>query len=259
MDYWILGSIRVMDADEEFFLNARKVQALLAALLIRSDQIVSVDQLMTEIWHENPPRRADASLHVYVSQLRKFLSRSGPDGSQVITRAPGYLLTLGNDRLDVHEFRQRMTEGRGLFQQGRLPDAHRELTAALALWRGPALGELQAEGPILRGFAAWAEESRLECLDLQIQTQLALGQDRQLVGSLFQLISEHPLRESFYRQLMLALYRTDRQADALRVYRSARTVLNDELGVEPCRTLRQLHRAILIGDVRTEAGTIAPA
>ncbi|MEV0643072.1 AfsR/SARP family transcriptional regulator [Streptomyces sp. NPDC050619] len=259
MEYRILGPIRVLDEEGETFLNARKVQALLAVLLIRSNQIVSVDQLIAEIWHDNPPRRASASLHVYVSQVRKFLSRPGRSGSQLLTRVPGYLLTLGEDTLDVHEFQQRMNAGRDLYLLGRHEEACRELTVALDAWRGPALGELSGDGPIVRGFVAWAEEARLECLELQIETQLALGLHRQLVGRLFQLISEVPMRETLYRQLMLALYQADRPADALRVYQSARVTLNDELGVEPCRALRDLHHAILAGDVRGDSEVSALA
>jgi SARP family transcriptional regulator, regulator of embCAB operon len=252
MEYRILGPIRVLDEGRETYLNARKVQALLAALVIRVDQIVSVDQLITEIWHEDPPRRANASLHVYVSQVRKFLARPGSGGSGLVTRVPGYQLSLGENTLDVHEFQQRMTSGRNHLLMGRLDQADRELSAALGLWRGRALGELSGDGPIIQGFAAWAEEARLECLELQMETRLAMGQHRQLVGPLFQLISEIPMRETFYRQLMLALYQADRQADALRVYQSARITLNDELGVEPCQALRDLQHAILVGDVRSD-------
>ncbi|WP_328722916.1 AfsR/SARP family transcriptional regulator [Streptomyces sp. NBC_00247] len=250
MEYRILGPIRVLDEGHETYLNARKVQTLLAALLIKADQIVSVDQLIAEIWHEDPPRRVNASLHVYVSQVRKFLTRPGSGGSGLVTRVPGYQLSLGENTLDVREFQRRMTAGRNHLLMGRLEQADRGFGAALGLWRGRALGELSGDGPIIQGFTVWAEEARLECLELQIETRLAMGQYRQVVGPLFQLISEIPMRETFYRQLMLALYQADRQADALRVYQSARSTLNAELGVEPCQALRDLQHAILVGDVR---------
>ncbi|MFE9629092.1 BTAD domain-containing putative transcriptional regulator [Streptomyces sp. NPDC006527] len=253
MEYRILGPIRVIDEGRESFLNARKVQALLAVLLIKADQIVSVDQLIAEIWDEDPPRRANASLHVYISQVRKFLSRPGQDGSRLTTRAPGYMLSLRQDSLDVRDFQQCIADGRDQLLLGRLEEANELLSGALAMWQGRALGELTGDGPIIRGFVVWAEEARLECLELQFETRLALGHHRQLVGPLFQLISENPMRETFYRQLMLALYQSGRQADALRVYQSARRTLSDELGVEPCQTLRNLHQAILVGDeVRSE-------
>ncbi|WP_433261717.1 AfsR/SARP family transcriptional regulator [Actinosynnema sp. CS-041913] len=257
MQFQILGPIRVLDGRHEHVLNPRKVQALLAALLIKSEQVVSTDQIMMEIWYENPPRRAIASLHVYVSQLRKFLAGTGEDGSRVLTRAPGYQLSLGADTVDVHEFRTLLERGRTLLQAGRPAEADHELDAARVLWRGPALGEVAGDGPLLQGFTAWAQEAWLECLELHIRTQLALGRHRSVIGKLHQLISEYPLQESFYLQLMLALYRTDRQGDALRVYHQARNVLNTELSVEPCRALRDLHRTIIMGaevvDERTAA------
>ncbi|MET9354000.1 AfsR/SARP family transcriptional regulator [Streptomyces sp. NPDC006617] len=253
MEYRILGPIKVVDEGRESFLNARKVQALLAVLLIKAGQIVSVDQLIAEIWDKNPPRRANASLHVYISQVRKFLSRPHHKGSRLVTRAPGYTLTLGEDTLDVREFQRRVAEGRDQLMCGCLEEANTALTSALAMWEGRALGDLTGEGPIIRGFGVWAEEARLECMEMQFETCLALGHRRQLTGPLFQLVSENPMRETFYRQLMLALYQAGRQADALRVYQSARATLSDELGVEPCQALRDLHQAILVGDeVRSE-------
>jgi SARP family transcriptional regulator, regulator of embCAB operon len=248
MEYQILGPIRILEDGNETFLNARKVQTLLAVLLIRSGQIVSVDQLMNEIWHQSPPRCANASLHVYVSQLRKVISRAG-SRDRLLTRSPGYLLRLDRDELDVNEFERRMNRGRKLLKLDRFEEADRELTAALAVWRGRALGELPGDGPIIRGFVAWAEETRLECMEMQIDAQLALGHNRRLIGPLYQMVSEYPLRESFYRHLMVALCQADRQADALGVYRAAWATLNRELGVEPCRALRELHQSILAGEL----------
>jgi DNA-binding SARP family transcriptional activator len=248
MEYRILGPIGVVDEGRESFLNARKVQALLAVLLIKADQIVSVDQLIAEIWDENPPRRANASLHVYISQVRKFLSRPHDKTSRLVTRAPGYMLTLGEDMLDVREFQRRIAAGREQLMRGCLEEANGLFTSALTMWQGRALGDLTGDGPIIRGFGVWAEEARLEGMELQFETCLALGHHRRLVGPLFQLVSENPMRETFYRQLMLALYQGGRQADALRVYQSARTTLGNELGVEPCQALRELHQAILVGD-----------
>src|SRR6185503_18952705 len=115
------------------------------------------------------------------------------------------------------------------------------------LWRGPALGDLRA-GPIVEGFVTWLAEARLECLEMLADSHLELGRHRELVGRLYSLTAEHPLREAFYRQLMLALYRSERQADALKVYQMARKTLNEELGLEPCRSVQDLQRAILTAD-----------
>lgn len=232
-------------------ISAPKVELLFATLAIRANQVVSLHQLTTEIWGDDPPRRANAALHVYISQLRKFLQPPGGPAT-IVTRAPGYLLrTTGEE--DFTAFDRLLTSGRALLAEGRHAEAEADLAAALELWRGPALGDAQGNGPVIRGFVAWAEAARLECTELLIDARLALGAHRMVIGELYRLISEHPLREAFYRQLMLALYQADLQADALRVYQSARAVLASELGVEPCRRLRNLHQQILLGD-QTQLG-----
>lgn len=248
--YRLLGLVTLSDNDQESTISAPKVELLFATLLIRANHVVGFNQLITEIWGEQPPRRANAALHVYVSQLRKFL-RPAHGPNPVVTRAPGYLLRTDGEQdgeRDIAEFQRLLSQGRALYLAGRHEDADADLTAALDLWRGPALGEVAGNGPIIRGFVAWAEAARLECLELQIDTRLAMGRHRMVVGDLYRLISEYPLRETFYRQLMLALYQADQQADALAIYQSARDVLDAELGVEPCQRLRTLHREILLGD-----------
>lgn len=247
MRYEILGPLRVIDDGNAMFIGARKVEILLASLLIRADQVVSAEQLMTELWGERLPRRATAGVHVYVSELRKFLNRQGRPESPVVTRPPGYMLTLGADELDFHAFQTLMNLGRRAARDQDDEEAVECFAEALALWRGPALADLGA-GPIVSGFVTWLTEEQMECTELLMDTQLRLGCHRELVGRLYSLTAEHPLRESFYRQLMLALYRCERRADALTVYQSARRVLRDELGLEPCRALQEMQRAILSGD-----------
>jgi len=256
MEYEILGPLRVTDGDGSYFINAKKMQVLLTLLLIRARQVVTIDEAIAEIWGNDPPRRATAGIHVYISQLRKFLDRPGRSESPILTRPPGYLLQLGDDQLDVHQFQELMHRGRGYLGSGQHAEASTVFEGALALWRGPVLGDLCA-GPILEGFATWMQETRLECVELLVETQLSLGRHRELVGRLYSLTAEHPLREAFYRQLMLALSRSERQADALRVYQQARNTLNEELGLEPCRALRELQRAILVDDERLKAATAA--
>lgn len=253
MRYEILGKIRVVDGASMSTVSARKIEILLAVLVIRAGQVVSTTQLMTEIWGEHPPRRAAAGLHVYVSQLRKFLSRPACAASPIITTHPGYLLQLGSDELDAQIFQHLVNQGREEQKAGHLEEACASFGSALDLWRGPALGGLR-DGPLVNGFAGWAEQARLECTEKLVDTGLMLGRHRELASYLYALTVEYPLREAFYRQLMLALYRSGCQADALKVYQSARTVLIDELGLEPCRSLRDLQRAILLGDPRLELG-----
>ncbi|WP_416972974.1 AfsR/SARP family transcriptional regulator [Streptomyces sp. 4F14] len=257
MRYEILGPLRIVDGNKYATINARKVEIVLSVLLIRADQVVSLEQLMLEVWGEDLPRRATAGLHVYISQLRKLLRARCSGDSHVETRAPGYVLRKGHDEIDAHLFPQLVDTGRSLLREKRLDRAAEQFEAALDLWRGPALGHggsgPAANGPIIDGFSTWLAEVRLECQEMLAECRLQLGRHREAVGTLYALIAENPMRESFYRQLMLALYRSERQADALKVYQSVRKTLNDEMGLEPGRPLQDLQRAILAGDRRLMA------
>ncbi|MFC9243884.1 BTAD domain-containing putative transcriptional regulator [Streptomyces sp. NPDC057136] len=248
MRYELLGPLRVRHAQECFSLSAPKMEMMLAALLIGSDRVITKQQLVTELWGDRPPRRASAAVHVYISQLRKFLATAGdPEGRAIVTKPAGYLLRREGAGHDVDEFKDAMRQGRAQHASGRLEEALHSFDRALSLIRGPALDGL-AEGPVLTSFATWAEEERLECLELSVEARTALGRHREVISLLNTLIAQHPLRETFYRQLMLVLYRSERQAEALQVYRSAQRVLRSELGLEPHRSLRRLHQAILTSD-----------
>ncbi len=247
MKYEILGPLRVADDSGYSFISARKIETVLSVLLIRSDQIVTPDQLMSEIWGDKLPLRATAGLHVYISQLRKFLRRPGRSESQIVTRPPGYLLRKGTDEIDFHAFLRQVNRGRTLLREECYEEASDCFDNALGLWRGTVLGDLRG-GPIVDGFVTHMMESRLECLEMLADAQLELGRHRELVGRLYALVAENPLCEAFYRQLMLALYRSERQADALKVYQAARRTLNEELGLEPGQALRELQRGILASD-----------
>jgi len=255
MRYEILGPLRVIDHDTSLFVGPQKVETVLAALLIRAGHIVSADQLISEIWEGKAPRRANAGIHVYISQLRKFLHRAVRHGAPITTRPPGYMLTIGSDEFDLHSFQQFVDMGRAYAREGSHEETIDCLGSALTLWRGPVLDRV-CRGAIVQSFVTWAEEARLECIETLIESRLALSRHRELVGELQALIAEHPLRETFYRQLMLALYRSQRQADALWVYRTARDILDDELGLEPCHALQDLQRAILTGEVPRQSVSI---
>ncbi|MET8630702.1 AfsR/SARP family transcriptional regulator [Kitasatospora sp. NPDC004669] len=249
MRYELLGSLRVVDRNSTTFLSAQKIETLLATLLVRADHVVTTDQLMNELWGEKMPRRASAGLHVYISDLRKFLHRPGDQEGRIVTRSSGYMLRLHGSRIDHQDFLELTDLGRRHLRDHRYEEAADCFERGLALWRGPVLGDI-GEGPILRSFGIWLTEARLDCSEMQIQAQLQLGRHRELVGRLFALIAESPLRETFYRQLMVALYRSDRRAEALKVYQSARRMLIDELGLEPCSALQQLHEAVLAANDR---------
>lgn len=256
MRYEILGRLRVVDGADTLTISARKIEVVLATLLIRSGQVVPLDQLVTEIWNYNPPRRATDALYVYISQLRKLLTRPGGDGNPIITRAPGYVLCPRTAELDFRSFQEYVNAGRAAAHGGRHEEAAAAFEGALALCRGPVLYELR-EGPIVSGFASWLEEVKLECTERLVESNLALGRHREMVGMLYSLVAEHPLHEPFYRQLMQALHRSERRADALKVYQMACRTLKEELGLEPARALRELQQRVLLADGARGARVVA--
>ncbi|MES9544280.1 MULTISPECIES: AfsR/SARP family transcriptional regulator [unclassified Actinomadura] len=247
MRYEILGRIRTVDGAGPAELSAPKTNLLLALLLSRAGRVVTPEQIVAELWGGTEPRRAQAAIHVYIYKIRRFLARPDRQGCPVSTHPHGYLLTLGPDELDLDQFLGLLDDGRERARADRFEEASATLRAGLAMWRGPAFEGL-AWGSAVSTFAAWAEESRLECLELLVECDLMMGLHREQVRPLYELTEAHPLREGFYRQLMLALYRSHRQADALEVYQRARATLKKELGLEPCRALRDLQQAILSAD-----------
>jgi DNA-binding SARP family transcriptional activator len=258
MRFELLGPLRVVEVNNgvptALTVLPRKVANLLAVLLVRANQVVSADQLIAELWGEHPPRRAMATLHVYVSQLRRYLAIGGVN--PITTQGRSYCLTVDPGDCDIDEFRTLTRAGRTHLQAGRHSDASAALSQARALWRGPALAEA-GSGPILTGFTVWLEELRQEGQEMLIEAGLAMGCERELVSSLYAMIAENPLHEVYYRQLMTALYRCDRRAEALTVYRKARARITDDLGLEPGRPLQLLHQEILAADIDLRARPIA--
>lgn len=247
MRYEVLGRLQVSDVHRSATIGAQKVETLFAALLSRPDQIIASAQLMDELWGEHIPRRGAAAIHVYISQIRKFLSCFRGSEAPITTAYPGYVFHPCDDELDFQIFERLTRLGNGHAKERRHRQAIYHFEEALSLWRGPVLSGMSL-GPILNGFSVWLTESRMECTEVLIDSYLLLGRHREMIGRLYSLTTENPLRETFYRQLMLALYRSERQADALNVYQSARQILRDELGLDPCRALQQLQRAILSAD-----------
>ncbi|WP_399083231.1 BTAD domain-containing putative transcriptional regulator [Streptomyces sp. BBFR2] len=247
MRYEILGSLRVTDDRSVVAVSAPKMQILLAALLIKANRVVSRDELSNEIWGSAPPRRATASLHVHVSQLRKLLTRPGRTGTPIATTAPGYVLRLAPGELDLHRFQCLLRDGRRAARAGTHERAVELLGAALSLHRGTVL-DGAAAGPITGGCARWMAEARIECAELFVASGIALGRYQEMTGALRALLAEHPLHEAFYRQLILCMSRSGRRAEALRTYQCARDTLRRELGLEPSWELRELQRTILLAD-----------
>jgi DNA-binding SARP family transcriptional activator len=253
MRYEILGPLRVVSGGREFELRSPKMQILLATLLVRYDQVVPANRLLDELWGDDLPRRADASLYVYISQLRKFIANIGREESNILTKPPGYMLRTGSAEFDFKEFETLMNQGRELLRDGHPQEAAAILSGAIELHRGPVLGGLQG-GPTVTNFSILVEESRLECLEILIETNFALGRHREMIGLLYSLTAENPLREVFYQLLMIALHRCGRNADALRAYHRARTLIVEELGVDPGRPLRETHQVILVDDEKECVG-----
>jgi DNA-binding SARP family transcriptional activator len=215
-------------------------------LLLRANEVVSADRLIDELWGEEPPSTAAKVVQVYVSQLRKALG--GSRGEQVIvTRSPGYLVRVAPGQLDVERFERLLVVARRMRSSGSPEEAAELLREALDLWRGQALADFAYE-PFAQASIARLEELRLVALEERIEADLAAGRHAELVAELDEVVSEHPLRESLRGQLMLALYRAGRQAEALEAYQQARRVLVEELGIDPSPSLQDLEKAILRQD-----------
>jgi DNA-binding SARP family transcriptional activator/streptogramin lyase len=218
-------------------LGGSKQRALLGLLLLHANRVVSRDRLIDELWDGSPPETASTALQVYVSQLRKALGRDA-----IVTQAPGYMVNVEPGTLDSERFEQLVQEAHASD-----PDVAAErLREALALWRGPPLADL--DDSIARPERAELEDRRAATHEQRIDADLELGRHGEVVSELEALVREDPLRERRRAQLMLALYRSGRQADALDTYRSGRKLLADELGLEPGDELRRLEKAILEQD-----------
>jgi len=257
VEYRILGPLEVLEGGEPVPLGRLKERLVLAVLLLHANEFVSRERLIDELWGESPPPTAKKAVNVYVSQLRKALTRNGHD--PIATADGGYRIRVGAEELDVAHLRQLLANARRCAAAGELEAAAEVLREALALWRGPTLAGLLLESHG-RGEVAQLDELQLTTLMDRIDCELALGRHEDALGELHVLVGEHPLRERLRAQLMLALYRADRQAEALEAYQQAREVLVEELGIEPSPALQRLQKGILAQDPALElpAGSAAP-
>jgi len=242
VEFAVLGPVVVRRDGRELPLGGPKQRALLAMLLLRANEVVSRDRLIDGLWGARPPGTAAHTLDNYVSRLRKTLGNG-----RLSRRAPGYVLHVEGDEFDLARFERLLSLGRTQLAQGEAGEAAETLRAALALWRGAALADLLYE-PFAQGEAERLEERRLIALENRIDADLALGLDAELVPELEQLVRENTHRERLLGQLMLALYRSGRQAEALASFESARRRLAEELGLEPGPELGELQRKILAHD-----------
>src|SRR5919109_2626154 len=238
MEFRILGPLEVLEDGKQVDVGGAKQRALLACLLVHANDVVSTDRLIDALWEDEAPETAQKALQVYISQLRKALGKE-----RLETKAPGYRLRVEPVELDRERFEQLLAKGKP--------------KEALALWRGQPLSEF-AYQRFATSDIARLEELRLACIEQRVEQDLEAGRHAALVGELEGLVREHPLRERLRAQLILALYRSGRQAEALETYRETRRVLVEELGIEPSPELKELERAILRQDPALASAVVPP-
>jgi DNA-binding SARP family transcriptional activator len=260
MEFRILGPLEVWDGRTLLPIpHAPRQRTLLVALLLRANQAVSVEWLTRQVWGSDPPASARVTLQNHVRRLRQIVhpvNRYPLFRELLVTRPPGYVFELRPDQLDLHVFHRLTAEARQWMDDN--PDyAAQLLRKALGLWRGRPLADVDSES-LVRNEVPRLEELRLAALEERNEAELRLGRHAELVSELTALVAEHPLRERFHAQLMVALYRCDRQADALEVYRRLRRGLVAELAIEPSSDLQRLEKAILTADPALQPEHLSP-
>jgi DNA-binding SARP family transcriptional activator/tetratricopeptide (TPR) repeat protein len=241
VDFGVLGPLSVEVAGAQVPLQSAKTRVVLASLLLRPNRTVSIEELVDRLWGDDPPSGARNATQSYVMRLRKAL---GSAGSLISTQPAGYLIETSADTVDLGRFRARIAAADRARSQSQPEDEARELREALALWRGAPLSDVPSELLHVQEVQRLAEE-RLGALERLMDVELSLGRHAEVIGELYVLTEENRLRERFWGQLMIALYRADRQADALTAYRKVSTILREELGIDPGKGLRELHQQIL--------------
>ena len=233
MEFRVLGPLEVHHRGRLVEVRGRRQRALLAKLVLNLGEAVPDERLLEDLWGEDQPASGGAALRVRVSQLRKALAAGSPEGvagAAIVTRGSGYALEADPEQVDARRFERLLGEGRQAMREGRPAEALSTLDEGLSLWRGPALADLAYE-QFLQSEIARLEELRLDAREERVDAELALGRDAELVGELEASVAAEPLRERLRGQLMVALYRSGRQADALAAYRDARRTLTHELGI----------------------------
>jgi DNA-binding SARP family transcriptional activator/ABC-type branched-subunit amino acid transport system substrate-binding protein len=246
VEYGILGPLEVSESGRRVVIGGGKQRALLAILLLHRNEVVSIDRLIEWLWRGEPPATAAKIVQLYVSQLRKALG-----SEELVTQPPGYVLRVQPGQLDADRFEHLLTEARRALADGAAQEASEQLRDADGLWRGHPLSDFSYEDFAQQEIGR-LEELRLAALEERVEADLALGRHADLVAELEALVARHPLRERLRAQLMLALYRCGRQAEALDAYQEARRMLDQELGLEPGQALQDVQRGILRHDPALE-------
>lgn len=248
----VLGTFEVRVNGELVVPTAPKPRKVLALLVLHANHVVSTPALMRELWGEQPPSSAATTLQTYILLLRKLLAPALDGGAeeakrQLSTCQGGYKLRMPSDAVDLYAFEERCRAGRQALARGDNESAALTLRAALDLWRDDALVDVAA-GPLLEVAVVRMRESRLGALEQRIEADLRLGRHHELLGELSALVVEFPLNENLHAQLMLALYRSGRKAQALGVYHRLRTAFVNDLGLDPSSRVHEMHQAILASE-----------
>jgi DNA-binding SARP family transcriptional activator len=253
LDFRILGPLEVTINARRIPVAAGKQRVLLATLLLSANRTVPVEELTEHLWGGDPPRAPRGALHTYVTRLRQTLGRYAGCGNGPIRTSPaGYGIEVTAAGLDLTRFREMVAEARRAGGSGDLAAESAGLTAALSLWRGPILSDVRSDS-LHRDVVPSLTEEHLRTLERRHEVELALGRHDRLVGELRALTGRYPFHERFWGQLMVALYRCGRPAEALEAYGEVSASLRDRLGVSPGPEVRDLHTAILRDDPRLSA------
>ncbi|GGW48568.1 MULTISPECIES: AfsR/SARP family transcriptional regulator BagI/FevR [Streptomyces] len=250
----ILGPLLVTNGDEPIEISGIRRQKLLAALLLQPNQMVSLDRLVDALWDDNPPASARGQIRICVSGLRRLL-RGREDDSVIETHPSCYRIRARDDDLDLFTFERLVAQGRDMVRDNRLERAEELLGSALALWRGPVAAGLDISS--LASLVVKLHEDRLTVQEEYFDVALKLGRHQRIIGDLTGFVTENPFRERACAQLMLALYHSGRQADALETFRAVRARFSEDLGIEPAQDLHVLHQSILVGRLASVAPPVS--
>ena len=244
VEFRVLGPVEALVDRREVPLGGPRQRALLGLLLLQPGRTVAADQLIDSIWASEPPEGAGTTIRSYVSKLRSALGTAAP----IRGNSSGYSIEVAPDAIDAALFDQLVRKADEQLRQGAARAADEQLSHALSMWRGRPFGELSEDGP-LRVEADRLEELRLHAIEQRLEAELTLGRPAEIIDELEAAVAQYPYREHLWRLLMLALYHSGRQADALAAYRRARTMLDEQLGIDPSGDLQALEAQILRQEV----------
>ncbi len=244
----VLGPLEVRVGSDLVTVPGHRQRGILAALALQAGRVVAAGHLIKSVWFDKPPRTVMGQVQTGIWMLRTTLINAGAPADVVQSCATGYRLNGEVCSVDVASYRAKVAEARTMHRRGRLDEAARLVRSAHELWRGPALADLTHQG--LRSWSTRLDEEHIVALQYRASLELQLGRHEEVIPELFELVDNYPLRESLHADLMLALYRSGRQADALEVFHGVRQTLADELGIDPGPGLRTLAQAILCQDSR---------